>query len=400
MPAGAPPLPDPVGDRHRFTVLPPLALYVHLPWCVQKCPYCDFNSHALDGELPEATYIDALLRDLDHDLPPVATRTLTSIFIGGGTPSRFSGTAIARLLAGVRARIPLAPDIEITLEANPGTVDAKHFRGYRDAGVNRLSIGVQSFSDEQLRKLGRIHTAGQARSAVETARAAGFDNINLDLMFGLPGQTTADCLADLQQALALAPPHLSFYHLTIEPHTVFANQPPALPADDDLCAMQDQAQSCLTAHGYHQYEVSAWARGEARCRHNLNYWRFGDYLGIGAGAHGKLTGANTISRYWKVKHPATWLAHAGEPAAVGATNNLSVADTVFEFMLNQLRLRAGFTAADFSRATGLPAACARPGIDAAVQQGLLEQAGTRLRPSPLGWRFNNDLQACFLPTGS
>jgi len=301
----------------QFTALPPLSLYIHFPWCVRKCPYCDFNSHAVRGDLPEDQYIDALLADLESDLPRVWGRPVRSVFLGGGTPSLFSPEAIERLLAGVRARVTLVPEAEVTLEANPGTVETERFRGYRAAGVNRLSIGIQSFQPEQLQKLGRIHGRDEALAAAQAARAAGFDNFNLDLMFGLPQQTLDEALADLRTALALNPTHLSLYQLTLEPNTLFHAQPPELPDEDVLAAMQEALQAELADAGFTQYEVSAYARAGRRCRHNLNYWQFGDYLGIGAGAHAKITDADGITRLWKVKQPRNFLETAGTPAGLG-----------------------------------------------------------------------------------
>ena len=384
----------------HFTALPPLSLYVHFPWCVRKCPYCDFNSHALRGELPEEQYVDALLADLEADLPRVWGRPVRSIFLGGGTPSLFSPEAIERVLAGIRARVVLIPDAEVTLEANPGTIETDRFRGYRAAGVNRLSIGIQSFQPEQLEKLGRIHGRDEALGAAQAARAAGFDNFNLDLMFGLPQQTLDEALADLRTALALNPAHLSVYQLTLEPNTLFHAQPPALPDDDTIAAMQDALQTELADAGFAQYEVSAYAHAGRRCRHNLNYWQFGDYLGIGAGAHAKITHAEGITRLWKVKQPRDFLAAAGTPSALGGEQRLGTGDVAFEFMLNALRLTEGVPALLFGERTGLDPACLQKPLTQAVARGLLEPGLDHIRPTPLGRRFLNDLTALFLPEAS
>ena len=381
----------------HFTALPPLSLYVHFPWCVRKCPYCDFNSHALRGEIPETQYIDALLADLEADLPRVWGRPVRSIFLGGGTPSLFSPEAIERLLAGIRARVVLLPEAEVTLEANPGTVETDRFRGYRAAGVNRLSIGIQSFQPEQLQRLGRIHGRDEALGAAQAARAAGFDNFNLDLMFGLPQQTLDEALADLRTALALNPAHLSVYQLTLEPNTLFHAQPPALPDDDVIAAMQDALQTELADAGFAQYEVSAYARAGRRCRHNLNYWQFGDYLGIGAGAHAKITHAEGITRLWKVKQPRDYLEKTGTPAVLGGEQQLGKDDAVFEFMLNALRLTEGVPTILFGERTGLDSACLQKPLTQAVTRGLLEPDLDHIRPTPLGRRFLNDLIALFLP---
>jgi putative oxygen-independent coproporphyrinogen III oxidase len=381
----------------EFTVLPPLSLYVHFPWCVRKCPYCDFNSHALRGVIPEEQYIDALLADLESDLPRVWGRPVRSIFLGGGTPSLFSPEAIEHLLASVRARVVLAPDAEITLEANPGTVETERFRSYRAAGVNRLSIGIQSFQPEQLKKLGRIHGRDEALAAAQAARAAGFDNFNLDLMFGLPQQALDEALTDLRTALALQPTHLSVYQLTLEPNTLFHAQPPALPDEDVLAAMQEALQVELENAGFAQYEVSAYARAGRRCRHNLNYWQFGDYLGIGAGAHAKITDAGGVTRLWKVKQPRDYLETAGTPAGLGGEQQLGKDDVVFEFMLNALRLTEGVPATLFSERTGLDPFYMQKPLNQAMARGLLETGQEHIRPTPLGRRFLNELVALFLP---
>jgi oxygen-independent coproporphyrinogen-3 oxidase len=381
----------------QFASLPPLTLYVHLPWCVRKCPYCDFNSHALRDELPQAEYVAALLRDLEHDLPRVWGRPVHSVFLGGGTPSLFDPKWVEQLLSGIRARLPLAPGAEITLEANPGTTDLARFRGFRDAGVDRLSIGIQSFDDNKLAALGRIHGRAEALEAAAAARQAGFENANLDLMFGLPGQTLDEALADIDTAIGLAPTHLSVYQLTIEPNTAFAAAPPPnLPDDDALWDMQQAIQLRLAASGYAQYEVSAYARPGRECAHNLNYWRFGDYLGIGAGAHAKLTDPAGITRLWKAKHPATYLGAAGTVAAIGGESRVARADAPGEFMMNALRLTGGFDKTLFAERTGLPISRIADALGQARARGLLEDDLTRVRPTTLGQRFLNDLIALFL----
>jgi putative oxygen-independent coproporphyrinogen III oxidase len=390
-------------DSHSFPDgPPPLGLYIHVPWCVRKCPYCDFNSHPLRDQLPEATYIDALLLDLDQELSESeACRPLVSIFIGGGTPSLLSGAAVRRLLQGIRACTDLAPGAELTLEANPGTVDSHRFAAYREAGINRLSIGIQSLADTHLQSLGRIHGADEARAAAERARAAGFDNINLDLMFGLPGQDLGHAAQDLEQALALAPTHLSYYQLTLEPHTPFFAAPPPLPDHDLMADMQLQGVAMLASAGYRQYEVSAYARASGwRCAHNLNYWQFGDYLGVGAGAHGKLTrvSCGRVTRSWKIRHPNAYLAAAKErqPLAAGG-RQLGADDLVLELAMNALRLTDGFDEALFEQRTGLPFRYfARP-VGQAIAAGMLQRDRDRLSPTELGRMFLNDLVQHFLP---
>ncbi len=377
----------------------PLALYAHFPWCVKKCPYCDFNSHALrnPADISEQAYVDALLRDLDFELPDAEARPLTSIFFGGGTPSLFSAAAIGRLLEQAAKRIAFAPDIEITLEANPGTADAANFRGYRAAGVNRLSIGVQSFDAGQLKALGRIHGPDEARHAFALAREAGFDNLNLDLMYALPRQTLPQARADLEAAFALAPEHLSYYQLTLEPNTEFHARPPPLPDHDQAWEMQEQGQALLAAQGYAQYEVSAYARAGRRCRHNLNYWEFGDYLGIGAGAHGKRTRGGDIRRRARHKHPRTWQDAAGTPAAVQEERAVAATDLPFEFAMNALRLNDGFRLADFERRTGLPGSTLDRPLAQAASRGLVEREGPSVRASARGRELLNPLVALFLP---
>ena len=382
-----------------FTAPIPLALYVHIPWCARKCPYCDFNSHEAREPLPERAYVDALLADLEQDLPRVWGRRIDSLFIGGGTPSLFSAEALDRLLSGLRARLPLRPDLEITLEANPGTVERSKFAEFREIGINRLSIGVQSFDDGHLHVLGRIHDRRAAIAAAEAAHAAGLDNFNLDLMFGLPGQTVEQALSDIACALALQPAHLSYYQLTLEPNTRFYRSPPLLPDDETIDVIQERAQEELARHGYPRYEVSAYARADRRCRHNLNYWEFGDYLGIGAGAHGKLSdpAAGQIQRLWKIKHPRDYLARAGTPAGVGGDAPVREAELPLEFLMNALRLVEGVPAALFGERAGLPLAALEPGWSQARTRGLLESDPERLQASELGLRFLNDLLQAFIP---
>lgn len=382
-----------------FSEAIPLALYVHMPWCVRKCPYCDFNSHEARGPLPEMAYVDALLADLEQDLPRVWGRRIESVFIGGGTPSLLSAEALDRLLSGLRARLPLRPDLEITLEANPGTVEQGKFAEFRAAGISRLSIGVQSFDEAALQRLGRIHGRREACAAAEAAHAAGLDNFNLDLMFGLPGQTPAQARADIANAIALQPAHISYYQLTLEPHTAFYDAPPPLPDDEQCDRMQQQAEADLARHGYARYEVSAYAHDGRRCRHNLNYWEFGDYLGIGAGAHGKLSDAASgqIRRLWKIKHPRDYLAHAGTPAAIGADAPVAHADLPLEFLMNALRLLDGVPAALLSARTGLTLEALQPLLEPARQRGLLESDPERLRATAQGLRFLNELLQMFVP---
>jgi putative oxygen-independent coproporphyrinogen III oxidase len=376
-------------------VLPPLSLYVHLPWCVRKCPYCDFNSHALKDALPGAEYVDALLGDLEADLPLVWGRTVHSVYLGGGTPSLFDAALVERLLAGIRARVGLAPDVEITLEANPGTVERDSFAAYRAAGINRVSLGAQSFDAECLSALGRIHGPGDIQRSLDSLRRAGLENYNIDLMFGLPGQDPFGALDDLQRALAAEPAHLSHYQLTIEPNTAFSAKPPELPEEAVCWEMQERAAELLGSAGLQQYEISAWSRPGRESRHNLNYWRFGDYLGIGAGAHGKLTlpAEGAVRRRVKTRHPRRYL--DGDRLAVDEA--VGAADLAFEFFLNALRLRDGFSLARFSERTGLDASCVRGPLDEALEKGLLEPHAGGFRPTDLGWRFSNDLQALFLP---
>jgi len=388
----------PLSAGIHLAQLPPLALYVHIPWCVRKCPYCDFNSHQARGEVPEAAYVDALVADLELSLPDVWGRRVYSVFFGGGTPSLFSAASIGTLISAFRARLPLAPDCEITLEANPGTFEAEKFRDYRRAGVNRLSIGIQSFNPRHLAALGRIHDDREARRAIEIAKDS-FDNINLDLMYALPGQTLAEAREDVQGALEVATTHLSFYHLTLEPNTHFHRHPPVLPDDDAAAAIQEMVDAALKEAGYVHYETSAWAKPGRECRHNLNYWRFGDYLGIGAGAHGKLSFPDRVVRTARVKQPKAYLEGAAQGRAVEERRELARADLAFEFMMNALRLPEGFAPALFTERTGLAIAVAEQALREAEARGLLERDHERIRPSALGQRFLNDLLQLFLPPG-
>ncbi|HYN13721.1 MAG TPA: radical SAM family heme chaperone HemW [Burkholderiales bacterium] len=374
----------------RLALLPPLALYVHIPWCVRKCPYCDFNSHERAGALPEREYVERLFSDLEDLIPAVWGRRIVSVFIGGGTPSLFSPESIDSLLSGVRARLTLEPDAEITLEANPGTVEAGRFQGFRQAGVNRISVGVQSFDDAMLSRLGRIHSAAEARRAIGVALES-FDNVNLDLMYGLPGQSAAMARADIEQALACGVPHISAYQLTIEPNTVFWSKPPPLP-EHDLCAdMQLVAEELLGAAGYEHYETSAFARAGRRCRHNVNYWEFGDYLGIGAGAHGKISFPDRITRHERVKQPAQYM-----KSSEIQNLKISPAELPFEFMLNALRLVDGFEVKLFGERTGLLLASIDRQLQEAEKQGLIERDWKRIRPSARGQRFLNTLLEIFM----
>ncbi|EIL89850.1 HemN family oxidoreductase [Rhodanobacter fulvus Jip2] len=382
---------------------PPLSLYIHMPWCVKKCPYCDFNSHGLRNTPPPyAEYIDHLLADLGADRADfgaaLAGRPVVSIFFGGGTPSLFSPELIERLLDGVRERLPLAADAEITLETNPGTVEHGRFDGYLKAGVNRISFGVQSFDDDKLRRLGRIHSAAEAERAVKSAQDAGYANINLDLMYALPQQMLEGALADVDRAVALQPTHISHYQLTLEPNTVFAANPPPLPDDDHAWAMQEACEARLAAAGYGQYEISAYAQPGRRCAHNLNYWRFGDYLGIGAGAHGKLSDAASgqVRRRWKSRNPRPYMDTAGTPARIGGDQIVTAGELPFEYMLNALRLIDGVPLQDFSERTGLPLSVIAPQLQDAQQRGWLHRDTQRLRTTALGQRFLNDVIASFL----
>jgi len=380
--------------------LPPLGVYVHLPWCIRKCPYCDFNSHEAPGEgFDERGYLDALEADLDASLPLVWGRSVQTIFLGGGTPSLFSPEGIDRLLASLRSRLRVVPDAEITMEANPGTFERERFAGFRSAGVNRLSLGVQSFDDERLAAIGRVHDASQARQAAESAGEI-FPTFNLDLMYALPGQTPAQLAADLAQALAFEPPHLSLYHLTLEPNTLFARFPPDLPDEDQAATMQDAIEGQLGAAGFDHYEVSAYARPGHRAGHNLNYWSFGDYLGIGAGAHGKLSFHDRITRQARFRHPRRYMEAASAGNALEVDRVLEPRDLPFEFMLNALRLVDGVPAALFEERTGQSLAVIARSLDKAVGKGLLLADPARLAPTELGLRFLNDLQEIFLPAAA
>ena len=389
--------------KHVALAAPPLALYVHMPWCVKKCPYCDFNSHGLGQNPPRyAEYIDDLLADLDGDRADFASalagRPIQSIFFGGGTPSLFAPELIDRLLEGVRARLPVAVEAEITLETNPGTVEHGRFDGYLAAGVNRISFGVQSFDDDKLRRLGRIHSAAEATRAVKSAQDEGYANINLDLMYALPTQTLDGALEDVRQAIALAPRHISHYQLTLEPDTVFARHPPPLPNDDQAWAMQEACQDSLAAAGYGQYEISAYALPGYRCVHNQNYWRFGDYLGIGAGAHGKLSDPErgVIRRRWKDRNPRSYMAAASHATRVAGDQVIAASELPFEYMLNALRLVDGVAAGEFAERTGLDLACIAPALAQARQRGWLEGDIRQLRTTALGQRFLNDVIVSFM----
>ncbi|WP_110670285.1 radical SAM family heme chaperone HemW [Salinicola halophilus] len=379
--------------------LPPLALYIHVPWCVRKCPYCDFNSHALGAgqQPPETAYVEALLADLDGDLPLVQGRDIVSVFIGGGTPSLLSAEAYARLFAGLRERLRFADDVEITLEANPGTFEQARFEGYRRVGINRLSMGVQSFNAAQLEALGRIHSGDDAINAMNRARSAGFDNVNLDLMHGLPGQTPALALADIEQALALSPSHLSWYQLTLEPNTEFYSHPPALPDEEHLWDIQDAGHALIESAGFERYEISAYARPGRQARHNLNYWRFGDYLGIGAGAHGKLSsqsgdGHFQIERRWKARQPEAYLRRANDPRGFVAGKQTLPAETLaLEFSMNALRLVDGVAIDDWQNHTGQPLSELTAKLHEARDKRLLEPSDTRFQATPQGLLFLNDL---------
>lgn len=375
----------------------PLSLYIHIPWCVRKCPYCDFNSHALRQALPEKEYVAAVLADLEQHMAEIAERPVISIFIGGGTPSLFSPAAIEALLQGVADRLILAKDIEITLEANPGTVEQQRFNGFRAAGINRLSIGVQSFQDKHLQRLGRIYDSTLAQQALEAAKQAGFTNINVDLMFGLPKQTLAEALADLHTAILLQPTHISWYQLTLEPNTLFYHQPPPLPPDDLVADMQQQGQRLLHAHGFTQYEVSAYGQPGKQCRHNRNYWEFGDYVGIGAGAHSKLTVSTTrqIKRVVKVKHPKRYLQGITQ-GFVESEKMIPSHELPFEFMLNALRLKQAIPMALFEQRTGLNRTIIHETLQAARDKELLVYDHEMLQTTALGWYFLNDVTALFL----
>ncbi len=381
----------------QFTELPPLSLYIHFPWCERKCPYCDFNSHQPRATIPEREYVEALLRDLADDLPSVWGRAVQTVFIGGGTPSLLSVEAIDRLLSGLRALLALRPDAEITLEANPGSAEQARFSEYRAAGINRLSIGVQSFSDDSLQRLGRIHGRREAIASAEMAHAAGFDNFNLDLMFALPQQNPAQAAEDVATAIALEPTHISYYQLTLEPNTRFFAQPPTLPDDDSAWRIQQQGQALLAEAGYGQYEISAYAREGRRCAHNINYWQFGDYLGIGAGAHAKLSDAaqQCITRIAKRRGPQDYLDSAGSPAVVHSEHRVRRKEVGLEFMMNALRLTEGFAPPLFAAHTGHPLTLVEAPLRMAEERGLLEWSADNIRASEKGWRFLNDLLGIF-----
>ena len=378
--------------------LPPLSLYVHLPWCIQKCPYCDFNSHEWRDNaqrMPEQRYIDALLADLEVSLPLIWGRPVHSIFIGGGTPSLFEPASIDRLISGIRARLPLEAEAEITMEANPGTFEKDRFKAFRAAGVTRLSIGVQSFNDAHLKALGRVHNSDQAMAAVTEAQSA-FDTFNLDVMYALPGQSLADLTQDIQTALSFKPPHISIYHLTIEPNTLFAKHPPVLPAEDDAYEMMDLITDMTSAAGLQRYEVSAYAKPGHRCWHNLNYWQFGDYLGIGAGAHSKLSFAHRIMRYVRYREPQLYLAQALQGEPVTQYEEVAREDLPFEYMLNALRLKEGFSLADYMARTGLSMTAIQQGLSKAEAKQLIVRDLNRVWPTSRGFDFLSDLQALFL----
>jgi len=379
--------------------IPPLSLYVHLPWCVRKCPYCDFNSHAVRGDLPAAQYVDALLRDLELDLPLVWGRTVHSVFFGGGTPSLFSAAMIERLLSGFRALLPFAPGLEITLEANPGALEYDSFRAYRDVGINRVSLGVQSFSDSALAAIGRIHGRDEVMRAIESLHAADIANFNLDIMFALPGQNLEAALQDIRSAVACAPTHLSHYQLTIEPNTAFHASPPALPTDDLAWEMQEACSALLRESGFGQYEVSAWSQTGQECAHNLNYWRYGDYVGLGAGAHGKLTLAaqQEVRRRVRVRHPQAWMDAVARGDGLAEDRTVGADERVFEFFLNQLRLRSGVRKSQFEARTGLAWSFVDERVAELVSRGLVTDENGWLVPTGLGWRFSNESQAIFLP---
>ncbi len=384
----------------QLPALPPLSLYIHLPWCLRKCPYCDFNSHEMRAaDLPEQRYLDALMADLEAALPLIWGRSVHSIFIGGGTPSLFSPEAIDRLLGGVRARLRLSADCEITLEANPGTFEKDRFRAFRSAGVTRLSVGVQSFNDDYLKALGRVHDRAQAIAAVEEA-AQAFDTFNLDIMYALPGQTLQTLREDMATALALAPQHISIYNLTIESNTYFARHPPKLPDEDTAYDMLDLITDMTGAAGLQRYEVSAYAANGHRCFHNLNYWQFGDYLGLGAGAHSKLSFAHRVVRQVRFREPQLYMDKALGGNGVAQSSEVSRADLAFEFMLNALRLKDGFPVSHFSERTGLPITAIQKGLELAEAKGLIERDLDRVKPTVRGFDFLNDLQSLFLPSSA
>jgi oxygen-independent coproporphyrinogen-3 oxidase len=386
----------PVGLKSQavnFQALPPLSLYIHIPWCVRKCPYCDFNSHEARAAFPEEQYVAALIRDLELALPQIWGRKVYTVFFGGGTPSLLSGESVAEILRQVRMLLPLALDAEITLEANPGTVEAERFAAYRDAGVNRLSLGIQSFNDAHLKALGRIHSADEAKRAIAIAQQH-FDNINLDLMYALPNQTLEQALLDVRTALLFAPQHLSCYHLTLEPNTLFHRNPPSLPDDDASAEMQQRIEELLAQQGYEHYETSAFAR--RRAKHNINYWQFGDYLGIGAGAHSKLSFPDKVLRQMRYKQPQAYLDAVSRDAPVQEEHEVAAVDLPFEFMMNALRLTEGFDSALFQERTSVPLLVIRRELEQAAKRGLLVRDGQRIAPTLQGQRFLNDLLEIFL----
>lgn len=385
-----------LGTSSGLQVPPPLALYIHIPWCVRKCPYCDFNSHEARKDIPEKEYVAALLADLEQSVPKIWGRKVRSIFFGGGTPSLFSPESIDRILSGVRALTPLEYGAEITLEANPGTVDAAHFKGYREAGINRLSLGIQSFDNRYLAALGRIHDGDQAIGAAELALKT-FDAVNLDVMYALPEQSLEDALTDARRALSLNPAHLSFYHLTLEPNTPFHRTPPSLPDDDTSALMQEAIEELLGQHGYEHYETSAFARKGSRCKHNLNYWQFGDYLGIGAGAHSKLSFTDKITRESRHKHPNRYLEQAAIGQAVEREWEITSEELGFEFMMNALRLTEGFELELFQQRTGLKIDILEVSLGKAVKTGLIQRNDEVIKPTLRGQRFLNELLQLFLP---
>lgn len=394
-------LTKPTPEKYTTEIFPaviPLSLYIHLPWCTRKCPYCDFNSHPLRTTLPETKYIDCLLQDLDDNLPLIWGRRPISIFFGGGTPSLFSPSAIEQILTGIHSRLLCSPDLEITLEANPGSVEQAKFEGFRGAGINRLSLGIQSLQETQLKKLGRVHGRDEALHAIEAVSQAGFENFNIDLMFGLPQQTVAEALQDLAEVLAFQPTHLSWYQLTLEPNTYFYQHPPSLPDDEILWQIYQEGKALLVSHGYQQYEVSAYSKKERECVHNRNYWEFGDYLGIGAGAHSKLTLYEPwqITRHRQPKHPQDYLI----ATSYRSPNQVVVqsTDAIFEFMLNALRLSEGIPFSLITERTGLTLTSIQPQLLAAREKGLLIDSQTTLKPTIHGQQFLNDLTALFLPT--
>lgn len=385
---------------YQFNSAPPLSLYIHVPWCIRKCPYCDFNSHNSPEQIPEAVYVDALIADLEQELNDIdSSRIINTIFIGGGTPSLFSAEAYQRLFSEIKQRITIAPDAEITLEANPGTFEQQRFADYRSAGINRLSIGIQSFNAQALEKLGRVHDRQQAINAAETAHKVGFDNFNLDLMFGLPEQTAALARQDIETAISLSPSHISYYQLTLEPNTLFHQRPPQLPEDDAIIDWQLDSQMRLAEAGYGQYEVSAYAQQDKQCLHNLNYWQFGDYIGIGAGAHGKITNVTTqsIVRRSKQKQPQKYIDTSGTEANIQTNDLILPEDMGFEFMLNALRLNNGFNANLFSTNTGLPLSHIQHNLDEALAENLIKFDQEMITPTQKGQRYLNSLIELFLP---